>query len=256
MATVEAMLTMLPPSDMAGMACLEQRKTLFRLTAMISSQSGPAMVTTVPRLPRPALLTRMSRRPKRSVAASTIALTSASSLALTRTGIAAAPRAAAIAPAAAPFTSATTTFAPSRTKAAAVAAPISAPAPVTIATLFCNHVTHVSFQARVDPKVNAPEGPGRPDTVALGRHREADKAIRASAMLAAEEGRDMRDEAGRVDAWLEMAALRHNEPSPRHGRKPIAVPDRDDAVVDGCNDQGRALDELDLDRAVIIEQHL
>src|SRR5258705_476656 len=60
-----------PPRAMAGIACLAARNIVSTLTCMTRRQFSWLSSTTDPRLPMPTLLSRKSRRPKRSVAAFT-----------------------------------------------------------------------------------------------------------------------------------------------------------------------------------------
>ena len=80
-AEIDEMLTIAPPLAvliMAGMACLESRNIVSTLTCMTRRYSSGFSSTTLPRLPMPTLLSRKSRRPQRSTAASTSRLHSAS----------------------------------------------------------------------------------------------------------------------------------------------------------------------------------
>ena len=69
------MLTMAPRPAvliMAGIACLETRNIVSTLTCITRRQASGSSSTTLPRLPMPTLLSRKSRRPKRSRAAATM----------------------------------------------------------------------------------------------------------------------------------------------------------------------------------------
>src|SRR5262245_60924061 len=140
------MLTIEPPLAvliMAGMACLESRNIVSTFTCMTRRYSSGFSSTTLPRLPMPTLLSRKSRRPQRSTAASTRRLQSASLVASPAWLTAVPPSALIIATvrsASLRSRSATTTFVPARASRIAAARPLpmpspAAPPPDTIATL-------------------------------------------------------------------------------------------------------------------------
>ena len=137
MAATEDILTMEPPPDSAitGMACLQPRNTPSLLTALILRQLAMSVSTMVPRAIMPALLTRISRRPKRSTVAAITAFQLSSSVTSRRMNTAASPMAAATAWPSFSLRSATTTLAPSRASNIASALPMPLAAPVMIATL-------------------------------------------------------------------------------------------------------------------------
>ena len=144
----EAVLMIAAPRRCAitGIAYLQQRNTLVRLTRMIQSQSSSAMVGVKPSCPSgamPALLYRMSSAPIRATVSSTSIFASAGRPASAAMKIASPPRARTSAADSSPRSgsmSLTTTRAPSRAKASAPARPIPPPAPVMIAIRFLSRM--------------------------------------------------------------------------------------------------------------------
>src|SRR5258706_3622322 len=142
MPELEAMLMMAPEPwrSITGSACLQPRKTLFRLKSTCESQVSSDISTGPPAAEPPTLLTRMSILPKCSTHASTIAATALPSVTSQRWVW--------ISPFVFSFVSSSGSFlistakilAPSSAKRAAMARPLpqpgpTEPAPVTIATL-------------------------------------------------------------------------------------------------------------------------
>ena len=70
--TPRLMIAPPPPSIMTGIACLPVSIMLLRLVSMTRSQSPSSTPTTFPGARMPTLFTRMSRRPYRLTAASTM----------------------------------------------------------------------------------------------------------------------------------------------------------------------------------------
>jgi len=143
-AEIDEMFTIAPPPlrRMAGMACLLASIMPVTLTRMTCSQSASSTSTTVPRPPIPTLLSRMSSRPHRRTASSTMA-PALSARVTSASNTAASPPPCSImvsvASAAARLTSTRRTLAPSRANRTAAARPLPMPAardpaPVTIAT--------------------------------------------------------------------------------------------------------------------------
>ncbi len=136
----EATFTMSP--DLCFIICgntaREQRNTPRTLTSHMRSKSSGVMSTTLLKTPMPALFTRMSILPYRSIADTMSRATCCSSDTSAGTTSAPLPRSS-IAPATlsrvARVLAASTTSAPSRAKESATDFPIPFPAPVTIATL-------------------------------------------------------------------------------------------------------------------------
>src|SRR2546427_791788 len=144
-AEIDDTLTIAPPPALiiAGMACLATRNMVSTLTCMTRRQVSWLSSTTEPRLPMPTLLSRRSSRPKRSSAASTIALQSSGLVTSASHPIALPPSASIIATVRAASSTArstTTTRAPALANRIAAARPLpmpspAAPPPVTMATL-------------------------------------------------------------------------------------------------------------------------
>ena len=145
-AEIEEMLTIAPPFAVliiAGIACLESRNIVSTLICMTRRYSSGFSSTTLPRLPMPTLLSRKSRRPQRSTAASTSRLQSASLVASQASATAVPPSALIISTVrCASFLSRseTTTLVPARASRIAAARPLpmpspTAPPPETMATL-------------------------------------------------------------------------------------------------------------------------
>src|SRR5688572_25529488 len=124
-------------SRMPGSAACAQRKVPFRLTSSTASHCSSVIFAAIASRLIPALLMRMSRRPKASTACSTMRSHSLFRVTSPATTSALAP-ALRISPATvsrpAAFASLIATSAPSRAKRRAVAAPIPPAAPVTRAT--------------------------------------------------------------------------------------------------------------------------
>src|SRR5712691_8832042 len=144
-AEIDETLTMAPPPvrRMAGIACLDARNIVSTFTCMTRRQLSSLSSTTEPRLPMPTLLSRRSRRPKRSRAASTMAAQSRVRVRSASTAMASPGSPAMIftvCSASASSRSTTTTRAPALASRMAAARPLpmpspAAPPPVTIATL-------------------------------------------------------------------------------------------------------------------------
>ena len=130
-------------SIIRGSTALEHKYTLFKTISRLRSHVCSSIFRmSLPR-DRPALLTRMSTRPKASIAPSTIIATWADWDTSTVLAIDCAPDSTSnleVAIARSASTSATTTSAPSAAKRTAMAQPIPDPAPVTIATALFNFI--------------------------------------------------------------------------------------------------------------------
>src|SRR5260221_10019540 len=142
MPEVEAMLTIAPPPcfSITGITCLQARNTLFRLKSTCASQTSSDISTGPPAAEPPTLLTRMSRRPKCSTHASTIAATALPSVTSQRCVRISAFAAFSVSTSRSAWRSTAKIFAPSSAKRATVARPLpqpgpTEPAPVTMATL-------------------------------------------------------------------------------------------------------------------------
>ncbi len=138
-AATEAMFRIVPRCwwTITGSTARQHAITARRFTASIASQSSGFVPTTGPNDAVPAAVTSTSRRPKSATVCSTSATTAASCV--TSVGTASArPPAALIAAATSAICwrvrAASTTAAPSRANASAIARPMPRPAPVTIAT--------------------------------------------------------------------------------------------------------------------------
>src|SRR5712692_10839139 len=131
-----------PPRIMAGMACLAARNMVSTLTCMTRRQFSWVSSTTDPRLPMPTLLSRRSRRPKRSSAVLTMPAQSSARVTSARSATASPPWSLimrTVCSARSISRSTTMTRAPARARRMAAARPLpmpvrAAPAPVTIAT--------------------------------------------------------------------------------------------------------------------------
>src|ERR1700737_1727690 len=138
------MLTIAPPpcSRIRGAAALEHRNGPVRFTAMIRLQSASLVSSTGANTATPALLTRASSRPNRSITAAIAAATAAASetsqvIASVLFGSFSAATALACS---SPSMSSSATRHPSARKRLAVASPIPRAAPVTSATLAAEEV--------------------------------------------------------------------------------------------------------------------
>ena len=125
---------------MPGSTARLQRKTLLRLVARTSSHASSVVVRTSPNPLRPAMLHRMSMRPKRSSAAAVSASTSARAADVrgARPDLAAVQRGR-LAGQRSPSMSVSTRLAPSAANSAAVARPMPDAAPVIIHAIFELH---------------------------------------------------------------------------------------------------------------------
>src|SRR6185503_7656222 len=142
MPELEAMLMMAPEPwrSITGSACLQPRKTLFRLKSTCASQTSSDISTGPPAAEPPTLLTRMSRRPKCSTQAATISATALPSVTSHRCARMSVFAAFSVSTRRSACRSTAKIFAPSSAKRAAIARPLpqpgpTEPAPVTMATL-------------------------------------------------------------------------------------------------------------------------
>src|ERR1700761_5684848 len=134
-AEIEEMLTIAPPCAVriiAGIAYFESRNMLSTLTCITLRYCSAFSSTTLPLLPMPTLLSRKSRRPKRSTVVSTRRLQSSSSVTSPATAAAVPPSAAiilAVLSARSRLRSATITLVPARASKIAAARPLPMPSP-------------------------------------------------------------------------------------------------------------------------------
>ena len=146
------MLTILPPPPLTisrAQACAT-RNAPVRLIEMILFHSSRPISRNGVFPPTPALLIRMSMRPRASTVDLTMADTEAGSATLTATGTARPPcfsRPAVASSAPSRLISAMTTVAPSRTNALAIASPMPRAPPVMTATLSLSRMTVSSLSS-------------------------------------------------------------------------------------------------------------
>src|SRR5687768_12945604 len=287
-AEIEDTLTIAPRPAvfrMAGMAWREARNIVSTFTCITRRQVSGSSSTTVARLPMPTLLSRKSRRPKRSRAAATMSRHPPSSVTSASWAAAVPPSAAIIATvrsASARARSTTRTLVPARASSMAAARPLpmpssAAPPPVTMATRpsspgsSSGRVVIASLSSRLGPsafrEAEADAAVVAPLVVDLqdadGARSSGGRQVRAAAALAVQA--DDLDDADRAvgSGWrrhrsaaeqpgLGVAFLR-GQIGVAHGQ---VLPDR---VVHGGLEGAEALIvgigqvEVDPDRAVLVE---